>query len=119
MSVKLEESELEKYLGVVAGSIPGIPEEDPIPAAPYDPASDDRIHWPKSKPLPTSYEKPKLIPCIKCLRIRLDNLGQAVMLTHTRDGIAYFRCKGCGENFKLAVTERDAKQSKSVKRLRR
>jgi hypothetical protein len=96
-----KETDLEKYLGVVAGSLP----VEEVPDPPYDPAADKRLHWPVKKPHPKSYRKPAFIPCPKCLRIRMDDLGRAVVVSATRDRLAYFRCKCCQHTFKLPLKQ--------------
>lgn len=61
-----------------------------------------RYHWPEGKPMPDTYSK-NIQPCPNCRRVLLDNMGQAVVLRSTRDGLAYFRCRACGHRWKLQV----------------
>lgn len=68
-------------------------------------ARGDRRFWPADTPLPTVYVKPapRQIPCRACRRVLLDDLGQAVVCTSSREDVAYFLCRGCGERFKMMV----------------
>jgi len=46
--------------------------------------------------LPTHYHKGKPNPCPKCRRILIEkSRGKATLVTSSRDGISYFRCKVC------------------------
>lgn len=67
----------------------------------------DRYKWPKGKPLPTHHIKASRepTPCPKCLRIRFDNLGQAVVCTSSGRDVAWFRCKACGHPWPLPVKQ--------------
>lgn len=67
----------------------------------------DRYFWPKDKPLPKEYAKAprQIVPCPKCRRIFLDNMGQAVACKSSGADVAYFQCKACDHSFKLAVRE--------------
>jgi hypothetical protein len=64
-------------------------------------------YWPDGRPLPRVYIRQR-IPCTQCRRLHLDDLSQAVVVkSQSPDGgIAYFRCRGCGHRFKLAVDRR-------------
>ena len=68
-------------------------------------APNDRRFWPKGKERPKCWRKSgrQLLPCPNCNRVLLDDLGQAVVCSHSRDRLAYFRCKACGHRWKLAV----------------
>lgn len=59
--------------------------------------------WPEGVPLPATYQKRPLVPCRKCRRLLLDDLGQAVVCKCTANGKAYLECRACGEKFELAV----------------
>lgn len=62
----------------------------------------DQSFWPKDKPLPTTYPKPAITPCQKCLRLRRDDGRQAVVQKARSHSISYFRCRVCNHSFKLA-----------------
>ena len=63
--------------------------------------------WPAGKPLPGVYRKPsrEVLPCPRCLRVLLDNNGQAVGCVSSGSTLAFFRCKACGHTWKLPVRE--------------
>ena len=52
------------------------------------------------------------MPCPNCRRVRLDNLGQAVICTHAGDTLAFFRCKACDHRFQMPVRTVGAKKEK-------
>lgn len=63
-------------------------------------------YWPEHEPLPVVWMKARrqrLLPCPKCKRVTLDNMGQAAACTHSGNGLAYFRCRACGHRWKLSV----------------
>lgn len=62
-------------------------------------ATRGKTHWPDGLPMPTSIGR-QLVPCPKCRRIRKDDLFQAVVVTSSRAGFAYMRCRCCGFRFK-------------------
>ena len=66
-----------------------------------------RTFWPKGEPMPGSYRKMRRepMPCPKCRRVRLDDLGQAVLVTNSGCGLAWFRCRGCDHRWSLPVEE--------------
>lgn len=66
-----------------------------------------RHYWPKDRPLPTSWKKLRQPPppCPKCRRVTLDTGSQAAACMSSGKGFAYFRCRSCGETWKLAVEE--------------
>lgn len=61
--------------------------------------------WPKDQPTPNSYIKARRqpIPCPRCLRLLLDDGGQAISCTSSGRDVAFFRCRACGHRWKLAV----------------
>ena len=63
--------------------------------------------WPLDVALPAGYVKShrRRVPCRGCRRLFMDDGGQAVVCTHSRDEIAYFRCKECGHRFSMPVVE--------------
>lgn len=63
----------------------------------------DKIYWPKYREMPTHYSKPKPLPCPKCKRVRLDNLGQCCVVMRTGKSIVYMRCKNCAHRWQLPV----------------
>ncbi len=65
-----------------------------------------RTFWPVDRPLPTAYFR-QTIPCPKCLRVLLDDLGQAVVVRSIWRGVVYLRCRGpgCAHEWKLPERE--------------
>lgn len=61
--------------------------------------------WPKDKPLPVVYHKPRPVPCPKCLRTTLQYGAQAVVVSTTSDQMAYMMCRGpgCNHRFKMRI----------------
>lgn len=59
-------------------------------------------HWPDDTPMPEYYYK-QTIPCPYCRRVLLDEGGQAVVCTCSREHEAWFRCRGCGSGFAMPV----------------
>jgi hypothetical protein len=61
--------------------------------------------WPTDDPLPDVFVKVrrKLQPCPACRRVRMDDLGQAAVCTHSGMDVVFFRCRLCGHRWKLAV----------------
>lgn len=98
---------------VVDASLREKPERDAKAAADAEKAEADRLDadfrktrfWPDDKPLPKEVVQQGVLPCPKCRRTRLDDLSQAVVCTVTlpRQRIKHFRCKACGERWKLPV----------------
>ena len=87
-------------------TIPAVPTLSERAAMSAPPAPDRRF-WPAGVPLPTEYRKARrnTLPCPKCRRVLLDDGGQAVVCTSSGSGVAFFRCKACGERWKLGVKE--------------
>lgn len=59
--------------------------------------------WPAARPLPTEYAMRRSNPCPACRRVLLDTLSRAAVVTHTRNGCAYLRCRSCGHRWKAAI----------------
>jgi DNA-directed RNA polymerase subunit RPC12/RpoP len=80
--------------------VPGIYQE----AVLSTPAGNPREFWPEGKPMPKKYKKRAPIPCPRCSRVLLPNLGQAVVAEGgiTKD-FAYLRCKACKHRWTLPV----------------
>ena len=89
--------------GWMAGpSAPPIEQQETPPLAERVPRS-----WPLEATLPRTYIKRRLLPCVRCRRILLDDGGQAVATTGIpRGDVAYLRCRGCGARWSLPVEER-------------
>jgi len=68
-------------------------------------SQDPRFCWPKSKKLPQFVVKARRRPqpCPRCRRLRLDDGGQAVICTSSRQDIAWFRCQNCRHRWSLPV----------------
>jgi len=61
-------------------------------------------YWPEGEPLPGAYLRPRPVPCGRCRRLLLDDGRQAVvLLSIPRGGVAYLRCRACGERWALPV----------------
>ena len=67
------------------------------------PERDDRYVWPDGKPLPATYLKLRPLPCPKCRRVRMDDMGQAVSTRAVNTGVAYLRCRICEHTWKLPI----------------
>lgn len=65
--------------------------------------------WPKDRPLPDVWVKPRrrTLPCHKCRRYAMPDGGQAVVCTHSWQEVAFFRCRVCGHRFQLPIKEVD------------
>jgi len=82
------------------------PVEIVVPAVQTPEDDRDRRVWPDDKPMPTHYVKTasRLIPCIHCRRILLDDgVGQAVVCTQSGTAVAWLRCRHCNKRFTLPV----------------
>ena len=77
--------------------------EEPREEEPQE--SVDRRYWPKGKAMPTGVRKIRrvLVPCPKCRRVLLDDLSQVAVCQHSGSDIAWFRCKFCGNTWKLGI----------------
>ena len=62
-----------------------------------------KLFWPKGEELPTHYRKPRPLPCPRCLRVRLDSLGQCCVVRGFSGSIAYMRCRSCSHLWAMPV----------------
>jgi hypothetical protein len=79
---------------------PTVSQEAPTEARGY------QRYLPAHEPLPAEYVRPRVLACLHCRRMRLDDgVSQAVIVRAiSPDGtVASLHCKGCLKSFKLPV----------------